>query len=1365
MGCTSGATEDDAGTMYPVNLWDTNGNYMSVSYAPAKKGSQPNTSARITQIWDARKSDGPTYTFTYDAVPHLTSVQAIVTPQESYNFTYLPQSIYEPFSNTTYAAYLLQAATTTLGPGSTFAYNTYGELAQYTSALGGSLQWQYRTWTYSSGISLREVSARQLQMKAGDAWHSYTFYHDDNTSYAAHYWTALWDNDAKAWKFWVFYLSGAAYALENAYYELHPLPGGIYPGNWSILFARGTAWSQDNGNLYANWIGKYLFDAPGVNYVVAVTTQALDAYGNLTVQNVYDYPNAGSVARTYNFSYLTDANYTSRYIRNRLLSAQVTVSATGVVTQLISNTYDAYSTTCGGASGLVSRTGLPMHDDTNYGTGFAYRGNVTTYSGLNGKADMTYESTGILSCTQDGAGKAVTTSPSPDTSYSLPGVLTPNANGNLSTSIGYNSAWSATSVVAPNSSTTTTSYDSYGRPSQSTIPQGATTSYTYTYYPSANTQTATMTAGDLANPIWKRTTLDGFGRVIRVESGYGASTNVVSTVDTQYAPCGCSPLGKVSAVSQPYAPGATPVWTTYAYDERGRVVSVTAPDGSVTSTQYLTTVTDPAGTTVTGNLVKTTDPAGKWKIQQTNAMGDLILVLEPNPAGGAYLQTIYGYNGPNQLTSVTMPRSNGTQTRSFSYSGTDLISATNPENGTVTYQYDGAHHVTQRTDAKGQVMKYEYDSYGRLNVVNYFPYPTQVVTQAIYHYDTNPIDTSFSANAWGRLTAVELYGQHYGGSPNVPSPPWYYEYSYDGVGQVTGQRLKIPDTSYSSTNFDAYYGWNQEGRLSFLQYPSGGPIYDYAFDGMGRLNTIYNQNPGCFGAGCNYWAVSGASYGPANELLTLNYFGTTESRTYNNLLQLTHQTVPGAMDMQYNYTPGQNNGRITSTTDGILGETVTYSYDPLNRLVNASSQGWGQAFSYDGFGNLTDKTPTAGSVPSLHVSFDPATNRQLGMSYDANGNLLQVGTYDAQNRLVTSVTGETYTYDDRGRRLTKVKTDGTWEFYFYGINGQKLMTMTCPTGNYDTLPLCTPSFNTYFKGKLLKSKGNVVATDRLGSVRWSATDGVQAYYPYGEERTTTSDNREKFGTYTRDNPGQDYADQRFYGVGTGRFYSPDPGWRTSFNRRIPTSWNLYSYVLGDPIGLTDIRGLNVDGCDASQPEDCEEPDCSEDECVDTPDVAGGGGDGTVYHSDTVFTVTGYGSADDEDGTGDDSQPPSPPQPPPTDPQGRPLPPNRPPPPAKDGSPNEWVPKPGTVNRPTKWVPKHSVHVPGGKGGQPSVSWDPLGHYDYIPGDGSPRTRFLPDGTAVDHNNNPLEKMVPVAVGVAGGAIILKILEGIATLAF
>ena len=249
-------------------------------------------------------------------------------------------------------------------------------------------------------------------------------------------------------------------------------------------------------------------------------------------------------------------------------------------------------------------------------------------------------------------------------------MLTPGGNANLATtSLVYAGSWAVTSVADPNGATGTTTYDGLRRPTQTTIPDGAVTNYTYAYAgmngATANQQTATL------GTRFKRTTLDGFGRVTRVETGHDATT--VSQVDTQYAPCACSALGKLWRTSQPYAPGGTPVWTTNAYDASGRTLTVTAPDGSVIRYSY------------SGNQTTVTDAAGKWKTSVSDAFGNLVQVIEPNPAGGANLVTNYTYNGLNQLVQVSMPRSNGTKTRTFAYSGTDMVSATNPENGTVTY--------------------------------------------------------------------------------------------------------------------------------------------------------------------------------------------------------------------------------------------------------------------------------------------------------------------------------------------------------------------------------------------------------------------------------------------------------------------------------------------------------------------------------------------------------------------------------------------------------------------------------------------------------------------------------------------------------
>ena len=81
----------------------------------------------------------------------------------------------------------------------------------------------------------------------------------------------------------------------------------------------------------------------------------------------------------------------------------------------------------------------------------------------------------------------------------------------------------------------------------------------------------------------------------------------------------------------------------------------------------------------------------------------------------------------------------------------------------------------------------------------------------------------------------------------------------------------------------------------------------------------------------------------------------------------------------------------------------------------------------------------------------------------------------------------------------------------------------------------------------------------------------------GRSGGRSADGREKFGTYTRDAVGQDYADQRYYGVGTGRFGTPDPMHSAALGD--PGSWNQYSYVGGDPLNFSDPGGSNRLACD------------------------------------------------------------------------------------------------------------------------------------------------------------------------------------------
>src|SRR5206468_197951 len=93
--------------------------------------------------------------------------------------------------------------------------------------------------------------------------------------------------------------------------------------------------------------------------------------------------------------------------------------------------------------------------------------------------------------------------------------------------------------------------------------------------------------------------------------------------------------------------------------------------------------------------------------------------------------------------------------------------------------------------------------------------------------------------------------------------------------------------------------------------------------------------------------------------------------------------------------------------------------------------------------------------PSSSMVYDAATNRMVGGSYDANGNMLNAQGaslgYDVENRVsYATVSGgwEYYGYAPDNKRIWKQKPNGTVELYYYGISGQKLGTYNVTTSLY-----------------------------------------------------------------------------------------------------------------------------------------------------------------------------------------------------------------------------------------------------------------------------------------------------------------------------
>jgi len=1157
MGAVPGGTEADAGLRYPTRMMDSNGNYVDIAYQMGAGASYANSSSRIASVTDVRGA-GVTFSFGYTG-GHLTQIVNNIGSGENFTFTYVGDTaLWSPFS-----PQVAQGSTTlltgfmkdSLSIGHAFEYNSMnaGELSRVIFPYGGDLRWEYRAFTYSNGHTLREVQYRKMTASSGGTPVTYTVARDDagDAGRLTHAWATLDDAGGAARKKWFFDtgVASAFFGMATQFDEM-ALP------SLNVLRRSVFGWTQNAGE--SPYMGSTVVTADvGQSYSVqSKTEQVVDGFGNVLQSKIFDFGNLVTAKRTYTHSYLGGVNYTSRNIRNRVVSTVLNEGGTDYT--LMTNTYDGGS--------LTNRTGLKNHDSAAYGTGMIYRGNVTSTESLGKSSWAAYDITGMAIYSSSGS---MSSSITPDGTNSVPTVLTVNGNSSSNTTLSWNSYLGVTGVEGPNGASATMGYDSASRVANewSEVDNGVGyyTRHVYTNSPPTHFQQIYQQDGDTSG-VWSKTTYDGFGRPIKVESGHGATTK--SIVETQYAPCGCSPIGKIKQVSIPRAPGGTVYWTVFNYDALGRKISVVQPNSSGT-TSYL----------YEGNTVKTTDPAGKWKKMTMDGLGRLTKVTEPQPTSGTW-DTNYSYNHFDQMTQVSMPRGGNTQVRSFVYNGQgQMTSATNPETGTVTYAYNSEYLLASKTDAKNQKMEYFYDSMHRVTEVKRYPVAggaEDACQNTKYFYDFNPFDPdpfgedAFTINGWGRPTAVE-YKLCNGGIDRTVREML----SYTTGGQVTKQRFRLIHGAVTG-DLNAQYSWDWSSRLAAVTYPtqSGGIIASNQFDAMGRLNGMTVTE----GGNTSTW-VSNAQYGVRGEVTSLTWGSgsttMTESRTYNVLGQMTRMTVENQSatkytDIEYAFSATANNGRTTYSKDWMSGEQVNYTYDSLNRLITASTQGsggWGNSYSYDGFGNLLTKAVTKGSAPTLSQSVDWATNRIIGQSYDANGNQKPQASgnwYDVENRLITWDNTTFYGYAADNKRVLK-KTVSAEDYSLLGLNGQELGIY-----RWSGTTFTEQSRRVYFGEREISSPltgGAGKVFDKLSSeVRDDTT--VRRYYPWGEDRQNST----RFGTYLKDvESGLKYADKRYYNSSFGRFGTPDLS-DQNISPANPTSWNRYTYVNGDPANAVDPTG-------------------------------------------------------------------------------------------------------------------------------------------------------------------------------------------------
>jgi len=393
-----------------------------------------------------------------------------------------------------------------------------------------------------------------------------------------------------------------------------------------------------------------------------------------------------------------------------------------------------------------------------------------------------------------------------------------------------------------------------------------------------------------------------------------------------------------------------------------------------------------------------------------------------------------------------------------------------------------------------------------------------------------------------------------------------------------------------------------------MSYPSGRAI-SMSYDGAGRISQVQKTAPGSVAP---YYTVSSGAYAPHGPVTSAQLGnGLWETTGFNDRLQgidMKLGTSTGGAErwrLQNVFDSTQNNGNIKQQIIDIPGmSTITqaYQYDGVNRLLiagenpsNVSSPAcpdtasqWCRGFSYDQFGNrmIAQRTGQGASLQEP-PGFDTSTNHVTGAGWthdtyhrgtvtsDSIGNY----TYDAENRMATA-NGMNFAYDGNGLRVMKGVPNGPTTSYVYDAFGALAAE--------------------YSVGVPVPSTGTLYLTqDHLGSTRVVTTSsGLPAerhdFLPFGEEILVSSGNPRSgvagyspsssqtvlFTGVERDSnsdgspTGLDHFWARHLSTNGGRWMSPDPAQLAAVDPAFPQTWNLYSYVLNNPLVFGDPTGLH-----------------------------------------------------------------------------------------------------------------------------------------------------------------------------------------------
>lgn len=614
--------------------------------------------------------------------------------------------------------------------------------------------------------------------------------------------------------------------------------------------------------------------------------------------------------------------------------------------------------------------------------------------------------------------------------------------------------------------------DAKGRPSTIKAPyeiaSGKPYTIAYEYFPEAKVPYAKTRNYDpeLDKDIETYTYTDGLGRALQVKKTASLFTQAGSADQeahiisgkiiydglarpiTSYYPTTTTTIDNnfSSAISN-----VTPTKTDY--DEVGRAVKVTLPDGSTNTTVFALENYDGVPVLRTTQ----TDALNKTSATFTDATGQNLASMQND------LTTKFDTNALGEMIKVTDAMDHVTKS-SYDWLGR-RVEFTHPDAGTSTMQYDLAGNLISRVTQEiknampnGGAIEYIYN-FNRLESIKYPKNPQNNV-----QYNYGKADGTPSRR--GRLWFVQDAS---GGQ----------EFFYGKLGEVEKEIRTLRITPTDVQTYISQYEYDTWNRIQKMTYPDG-EVVEYTYNRAGNLQSMQGKKESN-----TYDYIKQLSYDEFEQRKYLKYGNDTETNyTYDPVMRRLQQlqVKSGArqvMNNAYGYDLVGNVLSIKNTApivNNTLGGTASheYQYDDFYRLKSAKASYQGEFtkasyelnMSYNKMHNITKKdlVHTVNNVQKGYVldyNYDnelhpnaPNKIAEAGKAipreyaYDGNGNPTSYTedqnfrkmTWDEENRLMgINDNGRIhqYTYDAGGERVIKSSGDSQ----NVAINGQTAATI------------------------------------------------------------------------------------------------------------------------------------------------------------------------------------------------------------------------------------------------------------------------------------------------------------------------------------